>query len=500
MNWIINTYKFFGKIRIFRSIGQKFKSKKLLDAINFFNYYNDSQDFLTIEEVGAATVFTFLITFVISNIIFLIYNPLISLLISFIFSLIIARKLYYYLINSYEFQYLNSLQFLDLIYQDFLIIKNSTHSIFDAIEFIANSNYPIISKNFKNMIIRINSGELPEVALLRYVNSVSSYTFRERMINLLSYDMKTDKKVSRNEDFSLELTSKYQEYTKQLDTRMTILISVNIFLPILTITLFSFYLTINNYLIMILIPFHLLLLFILKKNLIKKEFFILGDESRTAKEFDELILLLSLFSNHLQMNNSPEISLLKSIMTYRGTIKNKLLEISKDLMLNNPTIDEIWNNLINILENSQSKVLLKLIRRMLKKSAYETGVRLKNIIDNINFNKKIIKKRQILLKSQQFKVIILLFILSGLMGLMTNIIPLFSQFFLVINSGIYPELFTLNNDLITLLPILITFSIILFFTSKTITNVIKFKKSLILSVLVLFIYFSIVYLTSMFFL
>ena len=233
-------YKFSGKISILKRIGSKFNSKKLIEAIRFFNYYNNFQIMITNGDIGATTLLSFLLTFIIVNLILIPFNLSLSMLIALFLAVIVSRKLYYFIINDYKFQYLNSLQYLDLIYQDFLVIKNSTQSIFDAIEFIANSNYPIISKNFQDMIFQINNGIPPEEVLFNYINSVSHQTFKERMLNLLSYDMKTKDKILINQDFSLELTSKYQEYTKQLDTRITILISVNIFLPILTITLFSY--------------------------------------------------------------------------------------------------------------------------------------------------------------------------------------------------------------------------------------------------------------------
>ena len=237
----------------------------------------------------------------------------------------------------------------------------------------------------------------------------------------------------------------------------------------------------------------------MKKSLLKKEFFILGADDISSKEFDELLILLTLTANYLIMNNSPEISLLKAINKYNGNIKNKLNLIASELIFKNQSIDIIWDNLAGSFQNDQSKILLKLIKRMITKSAYETGKRLKNIIENINLNKKIIRKRTVLLKSQQFKVIILLFVLSALMGLMTNIIPFFSQFFQVIYSGNSYQSISLNYNIMNILPNLITFGLILFITSITITHAIKLKNFIFISIFYLFIYLIIVYLTSYFF-
>ncbi|TFF89352.1 MAG: hypothetical protein EU549_00915 [Promethearchaeota archaeon] len=500
MNWIIKTYKFAGNIKILNKLGAKLRSNKLRKALHFFNYYNDKKLIISSENVGAGTILIFIISLILTNLCLIFFNILISLLISFIFALIISRKFYYYIINYHKIRYLNSLQFLDLVYQDFLIILNSTNSIFDAILFIANSSYPIISKDFKDIVKAINLGEKPETLLLNYIDSISNQTFRERMTNLISYNLKTDAKNKKNKEFSTELGSKYQEYTKQLDTRLTILIGINVFLPILTTTLFSFYIAINSYFILILLPFHVFILMLLKKVLLKREFFILGANDTDSNEFNELILFLSIFSNQLMMNNSPENSLIKSLKIYKGEIQEILDNTIFDLLMMDYHIHKVMDNLIDNLKSNQSKVILNLTNRMLKKDSKETGYRLNNIIDNIQSNRKIVEKRNILLKSQQFKVLILLFILSGLMGLMTNIIPLFNQFFQVFMGQEFTEITLTENSFFDLVPIILTFGVILFITSKAITSAIKFKKSYFYSIIVLFVYLLIVYGTSLFFL
>ena len=157
-------------------------------------------------------------------------------------------------------------------------------------------------------------------------------------------------------------------------------------------------------------------------------------------------------------------------------------------------MDKFWEHLIHNMENKQSKVLLHLVKRMLKKSSTETGTRLKNIIHNININKQYIEKRNVLLKSLQFKVLILLFVLGGLMGVMTNIIPFFSQFFQIMNNGSFTEITFSQQNIFTLLPIVFTLGTILFITAKIITKAIKLRNSLFYSLIVFLVYLLVVYL------
>ncbi|TFF88081.1 MAG: hypothetical protein EU549_03670 [Promethearchaeota archaeon] len=419
--------------------------------------------------------------------------PSISFPVSVILSLILARKVYSYPIIKYKIQKSSFLQYLDLVYQDFLIILKSNGTVFDFIKYISESNYPVIAKKFKEMIKNLNYGSDPERLLLNFINFTGIRTFKEKMLFILSSNLKKGLILNDKPEFSLELTTSYQKYTKQLNTRITIITTINIFLPLLSIILFSIYFAVNPFSYLILIPFHFLILYILKKSLLKKEFLLLGALKNNENEFNSLLIFLMLFSNYLKMNNSPEIALIKSIKlinsnsnlsSYQFRLPNELIEYH---------LEDFWMKLIHNFKHYQSKILLKLILRMLNKNSQETGLRIENILDNIKSNRKIISERKIIIKSLQFKSLLLLFILSCLIGLFSTIIPIIGNFFQLI--FIYPSNFSMQNEysLISYLPLLLTYSSIIISTTIIILNIVRIKKIYHFSIVFFIIYISIFY-------
>ncbi|MHA2013823.1 MAG: hypothetical protein ACTSWG_15770, partial [Candidatus Helarchaeota archaeon] len=230
---------------------------------------------------------------------------------------------------------------------------------------------------------------------------------------------------------------------------------------------------------------------------IKRSFVFFGESVNQEKELILLLNFLDVFSNYLCLNNSPEIALFKSI---------KLLKLNSSffknpemfIQINNFEFNEYWNNLINNFKEQKNKILLKLILKMLSKNSLETGKRIKNILDNIEFNRKLIAKRKTIIKSIQFKVLILMSIFSILMGLFTNILPIFSLFFQQVTNGLFIQNNFILFDNKIIIPIIITNTILVFFTSKIIFKTINFQKSLPISLLFILIYFISFYFTSFF--
>ncbi|MHA1694615.1 MAG: hypothetical protein ACTSYZ_08175 [Candidatus Helarchaeota archaeon] len=497
MDWILNFYKISAKLTLLNRFCKKFYSEELNKAVNYYNYDKRAVIDLHSDDIIKSAILSFIISFFSFFFILSLINFYFSILISLIFSLIISKKIYGYLIIQFHIQQDNFLQYLDLIYQDFILILKSSGTLLDCIKYVSKSDYPIISGYFKEIVKKINMGQTPEHLLIEFAGIIANPTFKENFLSLLSSDIHNNDLINKNPKFSVELLSKYQKTTEQLQVRFTILITINIFLPIITIVLFSIYLASNPWFILILIPFHLFILIILKKSLIKRSFVFFGESVNQEKELILLLNFLDVFSNYLCLNNSPEIALFKSI---------KLLKLNSSffknpemfIQINNFEFNEYWNNLINNFKEQKNKILLKLILKMLSKNSLETGKRIKNILDNIEFNRKLIAKRKTIIKSIQFKVLILMSIFSILMGLFTNILPIFSLFFQQVTNGLFIQNNFILFDNKIIIPIIITNTILVFFTSKIIFKTINFQKSLPISLLFILIYFISFYFTSFF--
>ena len=489
MDFIIKIYKSAPKIKIFNKFGSIFQSNKLSQALKYYYFEkNNYSEGITVEGIRSGSILIFISTFIISNLVLFLINYYISLIISLLLSFLFARKSYYYLIDYFKQQNLDLLQLLDVVYQDLLMILDSNSSVLDAIQFIALSNYPIISRHFKILIQRINTGENPEDALIEYTNIISNNTFQQRIYSLLG-DKYQDSNHIKDANFSIELLSEYRSYTRQLETRLTIILGVNLFLPVLSSTLLGLFVANNIYLIYSLLPFHFLLMIISKKFLLKREFFIFGENYNNSNEFNELLIFFKNFSNLLQMN-SPEISFIKSSkLKNLNSTKQTINNISRRLIIGNLNFKKALKMLSFNIVDRQSRILLKMINEMISKNTYEAGFRLKNTVDNILKIQEFINEREIILKSNKFKIIIMAVIMSSVLGLMTNLIPMMIPALNMISSVILP------NE-INIIPFLITFSSIIVVIGYLSLDVVKTKNKIWYSLLFLMIYLIIVFVFS----
>ncbi|MBD3228137.1 MAG: hypothetical protein GF329_08105 [Candidatus Lokiarchaeota archaeon] len=455
----------------------KIISNQLKDSINFYNSINKLKLEIKPEHVATSAFLIFFISLITITCSLIFIIPYFSFLISVIISVIISRKVYYYPILKYKIQKNDFLQYLDLVYQDFLIVLKSNGTIFDCVKYVSQSNYPIISNKFKNIIEEINFGSDPETLILEFVNLTGINSFKEKFLPLLNSNFNKSLFLNENPEFSLELTSNYQKYTKQLNTRITIIITSNIFSPLFSIIIFSFYFVVNSLLFLILVPIHLFLLLILKKALLRKDFFIFGDSEKNEDEFNSLIIFLILFSNYLKINDSPENALIKSIKKMNDDLNIPIDQFGFDNGLMEFHLEKLWKNLLIRFKSHQSKILLNLILRMLYKDSSETGLRIENIINNIKLNRKMISKRKVIIKSLQLKSLLLLLILSCLIGLLTTIIPIIGSFFQIIFTNSFN--FSIQNEFSLLFysPLLLTYSIIIISTSIVILNIVQYKRN-----------------------
>jgi len=315
LDWILKLYYLSSKFRIFNYLSSKLVSQKLNQAVLYYNYNNEDDRHIFSINVVNASIIVFLLIFFSIFLALSYINLYYAILIGLTFSILISKKIYYYLIVQFNLEFESYLQFLDLVYQDLLIIIKSTGTLFDFFQYVSNSSYPIISEQFRYMLKKINMGESPEDLLLNYLNIIPNETFRENILSFLSSNQISNSYFKELPEFSLEIGYKYEKYTSQLDSRLTALITVNIFLPILTMILFSFYASTIPFLYLILIPSHITLLLIMKNLLIKKGVEILGTElQHDAKEFNTLTNFLILFSNNLRQMNSPERAMYNSLI------------------------------------------------------------------------------------------------------------------------------------------------------------------------------------------
>ncbi|MHA1321909.1 MAG: hypothetical protein ACTSRL_03865 [Candidatus Helarchaeota archaeon] len=406
------------------------------------HFLNEKYDLLP-SEIISSSIITFLLGFVFIGIILFPINLVFGLFIAFIISYAISYKIFQYPLAIFTQERLILLKYSDLAFQNFLLILNTTGSIFDAIQFIYEANYPLLSKMFNEMLFQINfNGKSPESLLQNFIDQLPNSNLKERLINLLATKFRPGKLLKQLEDLVGDKKMEYEVFTRQLESKLIILVGICLFFPIMFSLFISFFGNLANYSSFLFIIAFFISTSKFKSNFLKTNFELIGEmifskkNKQVNKEanFEEFINFLSYFGNELKLGVSQETALWKAYNSYHGKLKPVLRNCINDLIQENKSFKVSWNGLKNSISHPQIKFIIDIIERMLTKSSEETGIRIISIVQQLKINQELIKERQSLIRAQQFKIKFLTFIMSAILGVIGGLSPLLFQISQIFNN------------------------------------------------------------------
>ena len=457
---------------------KKFPKMKFKDLDN--NYRQLYQELYGVNEenINKATFLIFFITLIASIFFLLLLFPQFSfsirLVTSFIISLFFAYNfnIFPYRKLKHDERTLSGLRYL--IELDFSLIEKSfpynAEICIKFIKLIINYNIPI-SKSFKVIMTKIHSGYNPETLLNNIKTASEDFNnFLDQLI-LNDFHLKLDMKESNASENSFKV------YLKNVESRISIIFFIGLFLPIGLCFLILFR-TIDMILIIVFVPFFLFILGYLFNYLLEKDYFLLGllfnQNSLERKRFDEFMIFLENFSRYLSLNLAPEQAFLKSYNKVKQRLPNLrtiLRESIYNLLNMKFSFKAILNDLNLKLENYRYRIILKTLLRMLDENAIYTSEKIRSLLKLLYKHKSYEAELDIIIKSEKFKVFIFLFLLPLIIGGISGLFP----YFLFINVMNYKvdELsftdFSLNLYVLLINPEII-FIFIILLSSNSITS------------------------------
>jgi len=479
--------KKFSNYSLLKSLNLKLDNKQLIIAtIHFFYKYQ-----LTSEEIINAAIFCFSILVITSFFLSMVFNSGFYLIVGTCLGYILYYSIKNKVINEYNEEKLIFLKYIDIIFYEFLIILSTTKSIFDSIFFVSLGKYPKISKKFQEMIWRINHGSEPEKELYDFALNQPSEPLKERILSIIATNYDYDVIIEELEKNIIEKETEYQKSTKELDSKLILILGFCTFIPLLLIILILLNGWENNFLLYLFPLFFWLMIKYLKDSLLKSKFLIFGSfeneiivTSKIKKkefklEFEEIIRFLTFFGNFLKRGSSLERSLIKTVLVYDGNLKPKLNNLLQQILFENHSFESAWDKFSKNLSNFQSTQIMNLIKRMLIKDSVETGSQIISIISQLKKNQNLIKKRELIYKSHEFKIKMTSSILGFILGLLTSLAPFFSLAFTFNNLGLKIQSFMVKIinyfDYFTLIVMNVS---ILIISSYNLSKIIQLEKPL----------------------
>ena len=213
-------------MNVFEELG--IQSLKLLtkDPKQILLFYN-----LDIEEITKKSImitilglipFTYLMLLATSTLIALM-TPFIGLILFVIF------------INRYSFAYSQVMgtieEHADLIYNELATVKIYSNSIIDAIHFIADGKYPILSEELQTILHKIQLGASPEKEIQGLLTRYPSPILIEGWGLFFNQHKISEKNLQVNQELAQQISlNRFEEQTSQLETRIMLYVGLSLFL------------------------------------------------------------------------------------------------------------------------------------------------------------------------------------------------------------------------------------------------------------------------------
>jgi hypothetical protein len=499
-SFYIKYCKFFNRSEFLKKLGQSVQSKKLLTITDYLN-----ENFkLLPNEILTTSISTFLLLFIPLAVFFLQVHLILGIVIPLLISYFVAYKVFSYPLTRYRQIQHTLLQYSDLAFQDLVLILHTTNSVFDAIQFISQAGYPVLSDKFKQMIFKIKrKGKSPETLIYEFIDKLPSGDLKERLITVMATKFHPDRLLEQMESLAGEKKFEYATITTELESKIIIIVGICLFFPLIIALFLSFIGFVGNFLTLLTVPGFIIALHKLKDRLLRTYFQLFGETGFLEKdelgsddsELIEFLHFLTYFGNELKRKFPQEIALRKGFHAYQGPLENAIEQCVQEIYLGKKSFNHAWNQLRTAFEDPQIHFLMDLVTRMIEKSSAEAGSRIISTLQQLKANRELIREREGIIKAQQFKVKFLIFVSAAILGLVAGLTPMLIH---IGNLISLPES-ELQVTLLDALPIIIALGFMTLYSGYFLTNLVKISRPSQFAIWSFLTFFILCFITGSFF-
>ena len=436
------------KYNFLLSIGKKFEGKNQEELIEYFK-----------KRFGMSFAALLIAALIISSLFGLVAFCLlirIGVFLAIMFSLLTFYITFFSIKNSatsiFEKERIIHASLAPLVFYELSLNFKATNSIFEAIKSVAQSNYPIISQKFRDILRKTMFGHPPEKLLFDYALTQPSSDFKAAVLTILNIG-KND--VDNIKEYFCEIENEHEKLNREIEMRILLLVTISTFLPFLLTMTYALW----GY--TWLIPTIPLVQVFLKKLPSRK---ILSPLSKDLKigqrtvvnELEECAEFLETYSKFLKLNYSPEKALAETIKKVSKRISKKMVPMIRDVFFKLIPLNVAWSKFIVNFRYPYVIISLKTAAQILEKDAKKSGEKISEISTQLREVVKFIRKRETLIATQRLKARIITTVLTALLGFIAAIIPMIT----------YSTMFIFNKSFN------LTFSNLVITTSLLITSVI----------------------------
>jgi hypothetical protein len=344
----------------------------------------------------------------------------------------------YYIVVSYPVSTMNSYRLglseeADIVFEQFILVFQTHGTIFDAIEMVAQSDHPYLSKAFKLMLDRIAQGVPPEVCLMDFAKDQPSDDIRRYFTAIIASLEKKSDLLDEISGESFEADLALRQKNLELESRLLIVAALVTYLPIM----FTLAVSLAGYatqLVVILAAPVFIFFNILLKNRFSRQFSAYFDRPRddsllppTQKaiitEYDEFLNFLILLSQRLTTGDTLEVAL----PSVRDDIEPRVQKLVDTAILaiyqEHLSAEEAMHKASQAALGQRVSQMFKMIALMCETSAQDAGERISKVATRLVRRSAVAKERDSIIAAQRMKVYLLTITSAAVLGMLASLAP-----------------------------------------------------------------------------
>ncbi|MGY5871386.1 MAG: hypothetical protein RTV72_03985 [Candidatus Thorarchaeota archaeon] len=349
-----------------------------------------------------------------------------------------ASLVTYYIVISYPISIMNSYKLglseeADLVFEQFILVFQTGGTIFDAIEMIAQSDHPYLSKAFRLILGRIAEGIPPETCLMDFAKDQPSDDIRRYFTAIIS---SLEKKTDLLDDLSgesFEADLALRQKNLELESRLLVVAALVTYVPIMFTLAVSLAGYATNLIVLLVAPIFILLNAVLRSRF-SRQFSAYFDRPRDNSvlaptqieimtEYDEFLNFMILLGQHLTTGDTLEVAL----TSVRDDLEPKVQALV-DMAINaiyqeSLSSAEAMQMASNAALGQRVSQMITMISLMCETSTRSAGERITRIASRLVKRSSVAKERDSIIAAQRMKVYLLTLTSAAVLGMLASLAP-----------------------------------------------------------------------------
>jgi hypothetical protein len=419
------------RIPPFSWITRKTDDKELTRAVHFLSPVMDisPQGVVSASFLSAALILVGAVT----SLVLLGLNILITMPISAMLSIA-----FYYIVISYPISMMNSYRLglseeADIVFEQFILVFQTHGTIFDAIEMVAQSEHPYLSKAFQHMLSRIAEGVPPETCIMDFAKDQPSDDIRRYFTTIISsLETKSDLLDEISGD-SFEADLALRQRNLELESRLLIVAALVTYLPIMSTLAISLSGYATQLVVLLAAPFFIFFNAILK-NRFSRQFSAYFDRPRDdslipptqkaiIEEYDEFLNFMILLGQRLATGDTLEVALTEVRDDLEPEVQKLVDTGIRSIYQDHHSVSEAMNLASGLALGQRVSQMLRMIAMMCETSAQDSGERMTRIAARLVKRSAAAKERDAIIAAQRMKVYLLTLTSAAVLGMLASLAP-----------------------------------------------------------------------------